>query len=261
MTLVQLFKKISSYIKPYKWLLVLALILTFIGSLAAQVNAWVLRYTVDKVNDLTVSERAFNEGLSILGTISAILIGKEIINSFIQFGQKYYGERLRILVARDLAQDIIDRILTYRLAFFSSGGNKSGKLQTRIDRGIESLTRLIQNFFIDILPLFANSAVALIVMFNANFYVGLVGSSIIPIYFYVSWLQAKKLRGARRKIKDLRENKSQGIITILDSITVIKFFIREDMEGARQLALQNSLTETQLKTRRISFLFDGIKSL
>jgi len=260
MTLVQLFKKISSYIKPYKWLLVLALILTFIGSLAAQVNAWVLRYTVDKVNDLTVSERAFNEGLSILGTISAILIGKEIINSFIQFGQKYYGERLRILVARDLAQDIIDRILTYRLAFFSSGGNKSGKLQTRIDRGIESLTRLIQNFFIDILPLFANSAVALIVMFNANFYVGLVGSSIIPIYFYVSWLQAKKLRGARRKIKDLRENKSQGIITILDSITVIKFFIREDMEGARQLALQNSLTETQLKTRRISFLFDGIKS-
>ncbi|MCC8088002.1 MAG: hypothetical protein LIO79_01895 [Rikenellaceae bacterium] len=190
MTLIQLFRYVSSYIKPYKWLLVIALFLTFIGSLTAQVNAWVLRYTVDRVNDLSVGEKAFREGLHVLGIISAILIGKEILNAFIQFGQKYYGERLRILVARDLAQDIIERILTYKLAFFSAGGNKLGKLQTRIDRGIESLTRLIQNFFIDILPLFANSAVALIVMFNANFYVGLVGLSIVPIYFYISWVQA-----------------------------------------------------------------------
>jgi len=260
MSLFQLFKNIWPYVQPYKWLVVLALVLTLVGSLTAQVNAWVLRYTVDSINGLVEAHKKLEEGFSILITISVILIGKEIINSFIQFGQKFYGEKLRIFISKDLAQTVIDRILTYRLAFYSSGGNQPGKLQARIDRGVESLTRLVQNFFIDILPLFANSIVALFMMFNANFYVGLVGLCIVPIYYIVSQQQAKKMSGTRRSIKELRENKSQGILGILESIMVIKSFIREDIESDKQMSLQNSLTDAQMKTRKMSFLFDGLKS-
>ncbi len=260
MSLFQLFKNISPFVKPYRWLVVFTLVLTFIGSFTAQVNAWVLRYTVDQIDMLLNAHKGLQEGVSILITISSILVGKEFINLFIQFGQKYYGEKLRIYVSRDLAQTVIEKVLTYKLAFFTSGGNQPGKLQTRIDRGIESLTRLVQNFFIDILPLFANSIVALIMMFNANFYVGLVGLCIVPIYFYVSVVQAGKISGARREIRELRENKSQGILGILESITVIKSFIRENIEGDKQMGLQNNLTAAQMRTRKISFFFDGLKS-
>jgi len=260
MSLFQLFKNIYPYVRPYRWLVIFTLLLTLIGSLTAQVNAWVLRYTVDQITLLLNAHKGLREGLTILVTISVILVTKEILNSFIQFGQKFYGEKLRIYISRDLAQNVIEKILTYKLAFYSSGGNQPGKLQTRIDRGIESLTRLVQNFFIDILPLFANSIVALVMMFNANFYVGLVGLCIVPIYFYVSMVQAGKLSGARRRIRELRENKSQGILGILESITVIKSFIREDIEANKQLGLQTDLTAAQMKTRKISFLFDGLKS-
>lgn len=260
MSLLQLFRNIAPYVRPYRWLVVLTLVLTLVGSFTAQVNAWVLRYTVDEISELLSNNQGLQEGISILVIISVILVVKEIVNSFIQFGQKFYGEKLRIYVSRDLAQNVIEKVLTYQLAFFSSGGNQPGKLQTRIDRGIESITRLVQNFFIDILPLFANSIVALFMMFNANFYVGLVGLCIVPIYFYVSIVQARKLEGSRRKIRELRENKSQGILGILESITVIKSFIREDIEGEKQMGLQNDLTTAQMRTRRISFIFDGLKS-
>ncbi|MDR2956052.1 MAG: hypothetical protein LBV43_13330 [Prevotella sp.] len=120
MSLLQLFKNIKPYVYPYRWLVVLALVLTFIGSLTAQVNAWVLRYTVDEINALVEAHKGLEEGLTILITISLILISKEIINSFIQFGQKFYGEKLRIFISKDLAQSIIDRILTYKLAFYTS---------------------------------------------------------------------------------------------------------------------------------------------
>lgn len=260
MSLLQLFKNIYPSVKPYRWLVVFTLFLTLIGSLIAQVNAWVLRFTVDQISVLLENNQGLQEGISILITITIILISKEIINSLIQFGQKFYGEKLRIYVSRDLAQNVIDKILTYRLAFFTSGGNQPGKLQIRIDRGIESITRLVQNFFIDILPLFANSIVALIIMFNANFYVGLVGLCVVPVYFYVSVVQANKLKGTRRYIRELRETKSQGILRILESITVIKSFVRENIEGEKQLGLQLDLTGAQMKTRRISFLFDGLKS-
>ncbi|MDR1124546.1 MAG: ABC transporter ATP-binding protein/permease [Deltaproteobacteria bacterium] len=260
MTLLQLFRQIRPYVAPYRWLVLLALFLTLVGSLTAQVNAWVLRHTVDSINGLLAAHKTPADGLSILAVISAILIGKEALNVFIQFGQKYYGERLRIYISRDLAQTVIEKILTYKLAFYSSGGNQPGKLQTRIDRGVESLTRLVQNFFIDILPLFANSVVALLMMFNANFYVGLTGFLTVPVYYGVSRKQAGKLGAARREIKTLRENKSQGILSILESIPVIKSFRREDIEGKKQMRLQTGLTDAQMRIRRISFLFDGLKS-
>lgn len=260
MTIKDLFVKLRPFVKPFNGLVVATLILTLIGSFTAQVNAWVLRYTVDSVDALLRAGHGIKEGFDILTTISIILLSKEIINAFITFGQKYYGEKLRIYVSRDLAQAVIDKILLYRLAFYNAGDNDTGKLQTRIDRGIESLTRLVQNFFIDILPLFANSTVALIVMFNANFYVGMVGICIIPIYFYISQRQAKKLGGVRRKLRGFRESKSQGIVSIIDSITVIKSFVREKMESKKQLDLQYALTEAQMSTRRSNFIFDGLKS-
>ncbi|NDV58074.1 ABC transporter ATP-binding protein [Bacteroides sp. 519] len=260
MSLLQLFKNISPYVKPYRWLVIFTLLLTLVGSFTAQVNAWVLRYTVDEITVLLNNHQGLREGVTILIWISVILIVKEILNSFLQFGQKYYGEKLRIYISRDLAQTVIEKVLTYKLAFFSSGGNQPGKLQTRIDRGIESITRLVQNFFIDVLPLFTNSIVALLMMFNANFYVGLVGLCVVPVYFYVTRIQADKLSGSRRKIRELRENKSQGILGILESIMVIKSFIREDIEGEKQMQLQNDLTGAQMKTRKLSFFFDGLKS-
>jgi ABC-type multidrug transport system fused ATPase/permease subunit len=234
--------------------------LTLIGSLTAQVNAWILRYTVDGINDLVEANKGIKEGIHILTIITTVLLTKEILNAFISFGQKFYGEKLRIYVSKDLAQAVIDKILAYRLAFFTSTNNETGKLQTRIDRGIESLTRLVQNFFIDILPLLANSLVALFVMFNANKYVGFVGLCIIPIYFFISQSQAKKLSGVRRSLRGFRENKSQGIVSIIESITVIKSFVREKSESKKQLDLQSDLTDAQMKTRRTNFIYDGLKS-
>jgi ABC-type multidrug transport system fused ATPase/permease subunit len=204
--------------------------------------------------------KALKKVFIFLTIITTVLLTKEILNAFISFGQKFYGEKLRIYVSKDLAQAVIDKILAYRLAFFTSTNNETGKLQTRIDRGIESLTRLVQNFFIDILPLLANSLVALFVMFNANKYVGFVGLCIIPIYFFISQSQAKKLSGVRRSLRGFRENKSQGIVSIIESITVIKSFVREKSESKKQLDLQSDLTDAQMKTRRTNFIYDGLKS-
>ena len=260
MNLSELFKNLRPYVKPYRKLVIATLTLTLIGSFAAQVNALILQYTVDSINGLVESGQGLTAGTDILIFISAVLLGKEILNLFITFGQKYFGEKLRIYVSRDLAQAIIEKILTYRMAFYTNQDNQAGKLQTRIDRGIESLTRLVQNFFIDILPLFANSIVALVLMFNANVFVGLVGLCIIPIYFWITQRQATKLGGWRRNLRGYREQKSQGIIGIIDSITVIKSFNRENIESKKQLDLQHQLTENQLQTRKTSFYYDGIKT-
>ena len=260
MNLWQLFQKLKPFVRPYRLLVIATLILTLIGSLTAQVNALTLQYAVDSINRLVEAGQGLAEGWQIMITISAILLGKEIINAFVQFGQKFYGEKLRIFVSQDLAQGIIEKFLTYRLAFFNQDNNQAGKLQTRIDRGIGSLTRLVQIFFIDILPLFTSAIIALGLMYWANFYVGLVASAIVPIYFWLTYKQAQKLGSWRRNLRDGRERKSQGILSIINSITVIKSFNREHIESDKQLKLQKELTDNQMHTRQTSFLFDGLKT-
>lgn len=260
MNLWQLFLKLRPFVSPYRLLVIATLILTLIGSFTAQVNALTLQYAVDSINALLEQGQGLDEGWHILITISAILLGKEVVNALVQFGQKFYGEKLRIFISQDLAQGIIEKFLKYRLVFFNQDNNQAGKLQTRIDRGIGSLTRLVQIFFIDIFPLFTSAIVALGLMYYANFYVGLVATAIVPIYFWLTYKQAQKLGGWRRSLRDGREKKSQGILSIINSITVIKSFNRESIESDKQLSLQRELTDNQMKTRQTSFLFDGLKT-
>ncbi len=259
MTISSLYKKITPFVKPYHKMVLATLILTFLGSFAAQVNAVIIKYTVDTISDLMVARDLLSKGFHLLKVISILLVCKELVYSIVQFGQKYYGEKLRIFISRDISQTITEKILTYRMEFYTSDENESGKLQTRIDLGINSLTKLVQNFFIDILPLFTNAIVALTLMFYANFYVGLVSLCIIPIYFYISQLQANKLSGFRRRMRKFREMKNNSIISLIDSITVIKSFVRESLEAERHQSIQYEMTENQLATRKTSFLFESIK--
>jgi len=259
-SLIGIFRQLHPFVKPNRKMIVWTLILTFLGALMAQVNPIVLKYTVDEVSKLISLPDPMQEGIHILGLITLVLFLKEIINIFINFGQKFYGEKIRINVSSELAQTVIDKILTYRVSFYTDEDHESGKLQTRIDRGIESLTRLVQNFFIDILPLFSSAILALIVMYMQNVYVGMLSTVVVPIYFYVSSLQAKKLSGVRRQLRSQREQKTSGLLNLVNSILVIKSFVREKFEGKKQYDLQMKLMESQLYTRRVNFLYDSLKT-
>ena len=261
MNLITLFKKIKPYVYPYRWLVIITLILTLIGSLMAQVNAVVLDRTVDAINALVNPDGfAWSKAAKILTVITIVLLGKEVLSALITYAQNFYGEKMRINVSKDLSQAVIDKMLTFRMAFFSGKDNETGKLQTRIDQGVSSLSSTVQNFFIDLLPLFTSAVLALILMFAANVYVGLTALMIVPIYILLTIRQARKLQGWRRNMRGYRELKSHGIKNIIDSMNVIKSFNREGIESAKQWDIQTEFTDNQMLVRKTSFYFDGMKS-
>lgn len=261
MNLIQLFRSIKPFVKPYRVLVILTLILTLIGSLIAQVNAVVLDRTVDAVNALIgIEDFSWSRAARILTIISIVLLSKEVIAALVTYAQNFFGERMRIFVSKDMSQAVIDRILTFKMAFFSRQENATGQLQTRIDQGVSSLSRTVQNFFIDLLPLFTSAVLALILMFIANVWVGLTALFIVPIYFWITVRQARKLKGWRRNMRDCREQKSHGIMNIIESINVIKSFNREEIESRKQWDLQTKFTENQMAVRKTSFYYDAVKS-
>ena len=237
----------------------LTLALTCVASFAAQINAWVLRYTVDSISELVAAHKSLHDGLPLLSVISGILIGTEIINVLIGFGQKYFGEKLRILLSRDLARDIIERILPIGWPF--TVWTKISPANSRPES--IAVWKVWQDWYRTSLLTFCPCCQR---GRGADHDV----SGKFPCRTHCFLHRARLLSGeshsgrahgrSRRLIKRLRENKSQGILGILESMPVIKSFLREDIEEQKQLRLQDALTDTQMRIRKTSFFFDGMKN-
>ena len=246
--------------KPYRWLVGITLALTLVGSLLAQVNAIVLDRAVDAINILDQQPNLmWPSALRVLLIVSAVLLGKEVLAAVVNFFRRYYGERMRILVSRSLTLQVVHHIQSFRMAFFTTSGNEAGRLQSRIDKGVLSTSRAVNSFFIDILPLLTSAVLALILMFMANVYVGLVALAIVPVYFYITYIQAERMRAGRRGIFDGQQAVSQNILNIIESISVIKSFNRDQVEDQRLEGVQDAVTNLQLSTRRKSYFFTGVK--
>ena len=260
MSIGKLIYYILRIVKPYRWLVAITLALTFIGSLLAQVNAIVLDRAVYAINILDQQPKlVWASAVSVIAVVSGVLLGKELLAAVVNFFRRYYGERMRILVSRDLSLQVVHRMQTFRMAFFTTSGNEAGRLQSRIDKGVLSTSRAVNSLFIDILPLMTSAVLALILMFLANVYVGLVALLIVPVYFYVTYIQAVRMRAGRRGIFDGQQAVSQTILNIIESIGVVKSFNRQEIEDQRLGAVQDDVTNLQLSTRKQSYFYTGLK--
>ena len=130
MGLWKLLNRILRYVMPYRWLVVTTLLLTLLGSILAQVNALVLDRAVDAINVVNQQPQlSWKSASRILLVISAVLLGKELLAAVVNFFRRYYGERMRILVSRDLSLQVVKHILTFKMAFFTTSGNDEGRMQ------------------------------------------------------------------------------------------------------------------------------------
>ena len=111
-----LLRNILPFVTPYRWLIVITLALTLVGSLMAQVNAVVLDRAVDAINALIQQPEGFqwSQAVKILTVITVILLGKEVIGALVTFFQRYYGERMRILVSRDIQDPFLPHGLLHQ---------------------------------------------------------------------------------------------------------------------------------------------------
>jgi ABC-type multidrug transport system fused ATPase/permease subunit len=256
-----LIRKLWPFIRKYRATLVLALCLTLIGALLAQVTALVMEYSVNTVQALLDQPVEQGRIYRIVGTLVAVLLGKEVLNLGVQLWQKYLSDRIRFRMAGDLYNYTIQRIVSYQLSFFALSQNQTGKLEKRIDKGIESITKTIKNMFVDILPMVANAGLALVLIYKKNLWVGVVATLVLPMYAWISHAQTMRQKSIRRNIQQVREEKTNSLFGLLESIFVVKSFVRESYETGRQQALNGSLVENEITHHRTNYVFDALKGI
>lgn len=262
MSTLDLIRHIWPFVRKYQGTLLLTLALTLVGALLAQVTPLVMEYTVNTVQGiLDTSTPDLRDVWTLVGWLAAILFFKEILSLLVQLGQKYLSDRLRFTLSADLYNHTIQRIVSYHLSFFALPTNQTGRLEKRIDKGIESLAKTVKNIFVDILPMLANATLALALMYNKNVYVGICATLVMPLYALISRQQSRRQKQVRQDIQRYREDKTNSLFSLLESIFVVKSFVRESFESDRQQVLAHSLATTEVRHHRTNYLFDGLKTI
>ena len=259
MNTLHLIRKLWPFIRKYQGSLTLALLLTLCCGLLSLVTPLVMERTVNTVRllqTLPVEDRRIWQQV---GWLAALLLGNELLGLVLQLWQKYLSDGLRFRLAGDLYDYTIQRIVSYHLTFFALPHNQTGKLEKRIDKGIESITKTIKNMFVDILPMLINAGLALALMYQRNVWVGAIATVMLPMFALISRAQTQRQTSIRRGIQGVREEKTNSLFGLLESIFVVKSFVRESYETQRQQTINHGLVTSEITHHRTNYLFDGLK--
>ena len=259
MNTFHLIRKLWPFIRKYRGSLALALWLTLICGLLSLVTPLVMERSVNTVRQLQTLPLGDRQIWQRVGWLAALLLGSELLSLLLQLWQKYLSDGLRFRLAGDLYDYTIHRIVSYHLTFFALSQNQTGKLEKRIDKGIESITKTIKNIFVDILPMLINAALALALMYKRNVWVGAIATVMLPMFALISRAQTQRQTSIRRGIQGVREEKTQALFGLLESIFVVKSFVREGYETSRQQTINRSLVTSEITHHRTNYLFDGLK--
>ena len=186
MNLVQNYRKIYPYVRPYLFRAVLALIITIpIGSMDA-VIAWVLKPYMDTV--------MIEKSVQTTSLIPALIILFSLLQSLLNYASTYLNSWVGNRITMDLKLDLFKKLIHNDPAFFDR--NTSGDIQFRFNNDAElACSGLLNNLKMFTTRVFASISLICVLFYNSW------QLSIIAIVVLFGALYP--LTGVRRKIKDI----------------------------------------------------------
>lgn len=215
--------RLFSFVKPYKRIFILSVLLTFIIAFLAPARPLLIQYTFDNFI-------AFNDSRGLL-FMTMIMIGLLIVQAIMQYFQTYLTSFLGQSVIRDLRIKLFSHILGFRLKYFDK--TAIGTPVTRTVSDIETIAEIFSDGIIIIIGDILQLAVVIIVMMWTDVKLTLVSLSTIPLLIVATNIFKNKIKDA---FKDVRTQVARLNVFLQEHITgmnVVQIFNREKEEMER----------------------------
>lgn len=212
-----IFKRLLSYFKPYKWYIVLAVLLTVLISALAAVRP---RLTPIAVDDMIV-----NKNLPGLQLIVIILFGTLVLQGIIQYAMAYLTSWIGQKIIYDLRKKIYKHTINLNLKFYDN--NPIGRLVTRVTNDVEVLYEVFSSGLVTAFGDILTIVWILYFMFSLDFELTLFTLAVLPFLVYATSVFRKAVRNSYRKIRVLIANINTYIQEHITGISVVQIFGKE----------------------------------
>lgn len=216
--------KIFSYIKPYKWYLIVSLMLVFLST--------VIFFGLFKLLGLVIDVGQGQSDYDItLTQVGYIMIGILVVMGLVSYFRVILTAMASEQAISDLRTDIYQKLISLPITFFEE--NRTGDLISRISAdasklfGIFSITLI--EFFRQIITLF----VGIIFLFISAPKLSVIMLLTFPLVIVIAMVFGRRIRKlSKERQKELAESNSQLGETI-QNISVVKSFASETYENKK----------------------------
>jgi ATP-binding cassette subfamily B multidrug efflux pump len=187
----RLMKRLLTYLKPYVWHVVAAILMSIVVSGMEAIRPWFTKHAVD----VNIAERDMH-GLLIT---AVFFLGVLIVRGVVQYLNTYLTQWIGQRTIFDLRMQLFEHLQNLGLRFFNR--NPIGRLITRVTTDIEVLNEMFSSGIVMVFSDVFTIVGILYFMFSMSWQLALVSLSVLPILFYGTFLFRKKAREAYREVR------------------------------------------------------------
>lgn len=187
----RLMRRLLRYLKPYKFYVVIGVLLSIMMSGLEAIRPYFTKIAVDE--NIASGDK---QGLLITTLLFfSVLIIRGIVQYFNAYLTQWIGQR----TIYDIRIQIFEHLQKLNIKFFDT--NPIGRLITRVTNDVEVLNEMFSSGIVMVFTDIFTIIGILIFMFYMNWELALISLSVLPILFYATFLFRKKARESYREVR------------------------------------------------------------
>ncbi|MBL1281194.1 MAG: ABC transporter ATP-binding protein [Fluviicola sp.] len=215
------FMRLLSYWKSYKWLFFLSIVTTFLLAFPGPIRPMLIGHMVD---EYIVSHQ--DESKLLLWTL--LIVGLLIFEAALRFLSSYYSNLFAQSIIRDLRQNLMKHILTFRIQYFDK--TPVGTMITRLVSDLEAITQVFSSGMIAIAGELIALTVSISLMFYTNWQLTLLVLIPIPILIFSTRVFARVLRKSYQQEADQVNKLNVFVQERITGMSLVQLFNRQEKE-------------------------------
>jgi ATP-binding cassette subfamily B protein len=247
----RLMRRLLRYLRPYRALMVLALVLIFATSVSALVPTLLVQQAVDRV--------MVPKNTAELPFILAVYVGVLAFGFVCRYAQNYVVQKIGQEVMYDLRLAIFSHLQGQSLSYFDR--NPVGKMMSRLTNDVDALNELLSSGVVSIAADMLTLVGIAIAMLLLDWKLGLLALITLPLLYGVSqWFQTWMRRTYRQQ--RIRLAKVNAFLQEnLSGMLVLQLFNREARQAKAFDRLNQDVLDANIEATTAFALFFPIVNL
>ncbi len=227
----RLMRRLLTYLRPYKWHVVIALVAIVLKSMADVLAPFLTKIAIDKYlakspnTHSWIGDRLNSAPLVGIAQIGGLYIGLLIFTFALEYIQTYTMQWTGQKVMFDLRSQIFRHLQHMHVAFFDK--NPVGRLVTRVTTDVDALNEMftagVVSIFEDVFVL----AGIVGIMLKMNWRLALITFAVLPLIIYATMIFRDKVRDSYRRIRTAIARINSYMQEAVSGMLVLQLFNRE----------------------------------
>ena len=217
------YKRLLSYLKPYKKLLILSVFFMMLVSLSNLVVPWIIKDVIDRVLE--------NKDLGMLYIIIVVILATFFIRALTTFGHRYLMGYIGQAVIMDIRNALYHHLQRLSIAYYDR--RRTGDIMSNLTNDISALQTAIVTDFITLVQESAIFIGSFGSMIYLQWKLTVLCLIIVPLVSYVIKFFGKKLHNSGKDVQETLADVTSMLQETIQGVRIVRSFNRGAYEEKR----------------------------